>query len=73
MIFRIKRVSINSEKPVKNAVEIKGPSGNRKQWLIEIQTLEELLSLIQETGEDWIISSDNSGENCITIYDDYLE
>lgn len=76
MIFRIRKTSsyshIDQPKPCKNAkkiVEI-DPVWHCEtvRWDVEINTLEELLDLQKEVGEELIISDGH-----IEIYDDYRE
>ncbi len=43
-----------------------------RKWCVDIDTLDELMKLIDEVGTDIIINScDNN--YCITIYDTYIE
>ena len=76
MIFRITKTSsylhIDQPKPCKNAkkiVEIDPLWGCEIiRWEVEINTLEELLDLLKEVGEELIIS-----DGYIEIYDAYRE
>ena len=67
MKFRITRTSVCYDvKPCEKAV--KGKIGeNERDWLIEINTLEELIELVEKEGQI-IVSKDNSQPE-IEIYD----
>ena len=73
MIFEVDRASndiLENNKPCDNAVNI----FREKSWIIEIDSLEDLISFIDKHGRIIIENSCND-ENIkrITIYDDYIE
>jgi len=78
MKFTITRTSTwYDKKPYKNAIEeeyINIWGQKQKEWVIEINTLEELLKLQKEEG-DIIIKNDILGNNklALEIYDTYRE
>lgn len=60
------------KKPTSNAVLDEA----RGCWRIEINTLQDLLYLIQEEGEiilDHYLVKDGTAEGRVILYDDYLE
>ena len=72
MLFRVYRTSCfggSEGKPCGNAIF------NGEDWFVEINSLEELLELIEEQDEDIIIKPKRSGYpfQTIEIYDDYRE
>lgn len=80
MVFQIERTSIGSssdELPCKNCFPIKLPTkyGTLDRWGIEINSLEELINLMEEINEPLIVSHAFGSEDmlCIEIYDDYRE
>lgn len=72
MKFEIIRASnIKGDKcPVDGAVE-----ESSETWLVELNTLEDLLQLIDRAGSDLIVSKKSSfhEHRAIWIYDDYME
>ena len=74
MLFRVYRTSCwggSEAKPCENAIFNK----EEEEWVVEINSLEELLELIEEQDEDIIIKTKRSGYSfqTIEIYDDYRE
>lgn len=55
-------------KPCKNAFLKVYENGN-KEWVVEINTLEELIALRKEVNEELVIGLNDT----ITIYDDFIE
>ena len=55
-------------KPCKNAI-LKTYENGVKEWIIEVNTLEDLLALRKEVNEELIIGLNDT----ITIYDDFIE
>lgn len=73
MLFRVYRTSCfggSEGKPCENAI-----FNREEDWVVEINSLEELLKLIEEQDEDIIIKTKRSGYpfQSIEIYDDYRE
>ena len=54
----------DENKPCKNAV-----LNDTKEWVIEIDTLEDLLAICNEVSEELVIGLNNT----ITVYDDFME
>lgn len=82
MIFNIYRTSniiFSKNKPPCDKAFIKEFEGHGKDWFIELNTLEELLSFKEEIGEPIIIDNNFWKNNsigvkyAIEIYDDYRE
>ena len=82
MIFNIYRTSniiFSENKPPCDKAFIKEFEGHGKDWFIELNTLEDLLSFKEEVNEPIIISDDLwkgnkiDIEHSIKIYDDYRE
>lgn len=67
MLFLIKKTSAYDNKPCTEARKYK------KKWMIEIITLDQLISLCKKYGN--LIIKENSQYDCmeIEIYDDYRE
>ena len=55
-------------KPCKNAF-LKAYANNEMEWVVEINTLEDLLSLRKEVNEELIFGLNDR----ITIYNDFIE
>ena len=75
MKFIIERTSDweNGEQPYEGAVCI-GEEDGVKKWEIEVNTLEELLDIIDKTRQALIIDRDHKrNTNHIEIYDDWRE
>jgi hypothetical protein len=51
-----------TESPCKNAVK------DSDDWFVELETLEDLIALHKEVGDDLIVS-----EGSIWVYDSYME
>ena len=73
MKFRIAKASEycvfkEDSKPCEKAFIHEYPTGE-KVWMVEINTLEELMALRQEVNEELIIGLNN----WITVYDDFVE
>lgn len=60
--FSISRASGGSDRPCEKAY------GKAREWYIHIDTLEDLMNLIKETGESIVVC-----EGSLLIYDDYIE
>ena len=80
MKFRIKRTSdwFSEERPCAGAKFISEDDDGRKLWTIEINTIEELLTLREQIGEDLILGWTSNDEpedimGAIEIYDSYRE
>ena len=80
MKFIIERVASWKNKPCKNAVLKERKkidfAGNYDIWEIEVNTVEELMAIIEETGEPIILSRESYNYKdmpLIQIYDDYIE
>lgn len=76
MLFKIakaSRLDFNEDrKPCKNAfvhTYDNAPFGIKKVWMVEINTLEDLIALRDEVGEELVIGQND----WITIYDDFIE
>lgn len=54
----------DENKPCKNAV-----FNNAKEWVVEIDTLEDLLAIRNEVSEELVIGLNDT----ITVYDDFME
>jgi hypothetical protein len=60
--------------PCKNAYKELGEYPERKAWVVEISSLEDLIKLIKKEGDIIIGKSDViEGFYVIKIYDDYVE
>ena len=72
MVFKIERASDHSNKkpPHKNAVFLKENYWGEKEYSIEINSLEQLLSVANEYG---IVLSKENEKWEIVIYDGYIE
>lgn len=72
MRFRISRADYGkSGQPTAGAFDVveTWPDGYpERRWFIEINTIEELMALIEREERDLIV-----GRDSITIYDDYVE
>ena len=55
-------------KPCKNAFR-KVYENNRQEWVVEINSLEDLLAIRNEVNEELVIGLNDT----ITVYDDYIE
>lgn len=76
MVFNIERASDiwHSEQPVEGAKEAGKEKNGIPIWTIEVNNLEELISLQEKVGRPLIIGRANQrGERTITIYDDLIE
>lgn len=82
MKFIIERVSswMNNNKPCKNAVlkeriKIDFAGNYVNIWEVEVNKVEELMSIIEETGESIILRRESYYKDMplIQIYDDYIE
>lgn len=82
MKFFINRASdpfMNQEKPIEEAIldsseKIKGTNNCFNKYIIEINSLKDLLRLMRETGQDIVMYYHrDKNEFVITIYDDYIE
>lgn len=54
----------DANKPCKNAV-----LNDAKEWVVEINTLEDLLAIRNEVSEELVIGLNDT----ITVYDDFME
>lgn len=80
MVFKITKASYftnewafserfkEENKPCKNAF-IKVYENNTKEWVVELNTLEELIALRDEVNEELVIGLNNT----ITVYNDFIE
>ena len=69
MKFRIERTSyFDNQKPCEQAYQDGKDKYGYDIWVVDINTLEDLLSLKESVGEELIV-----GDGYIEIYDDYRE
>ena len=74
MRFVVTRTSdwLNRHKPCEEAV-LETFSGDKQWWIIQLDTLEQLVQFAQAQKHDVVLSAGEGVEPSIEIYDDYRE